>query len=596
MRPILGCHLGVRTVPYGSNIQTGDCENRDNSVPSGASAHPSRGPQVHTAQSIPSRSTFCALLLLITTTSCSSASPEVDVEAGPVALRRLTADQYSSSIRDVLGKHIIVPHRIDPDDRRDGLLAVGASFTSVTPSGFEKYEAAATAVADQALDASHRDELVQCQPASIASSDDECARAFIERVGRRLFRRSLTTAETEARLSIASEAADALGDFYEGLELSLTSLLVSPEFIFRVEIAEAIPRDPSRNRVTSVAMASRLSYFLWNTTPDEELLAAGETGDLVDENGLDQQVERMLESPKLEAGIRSMFSDLYDFKQFDDGLVRKDAALFPVYTQTLVEEAKEQTLRTIVAHVSGEQDYRDLFTTSESFMTRRLGVVYQVPVATANGWEPYSFPEDTLRAGLLSHVSLNALHSHPGRSSATLRGKFVREVLLCQDIPSPPANIDFSIVENTTGELRTARERLEKHVTNDSCAGCHSLMDPVGLALENFDAVGMLRTEENGASIDPSGELDGVQYDDAPGMGRALRDHPELGPCLVRSLYRYAVGRAPEAGEELLLEYLSERFAASGFRVTELMRELVLSDGFRTSSGSRSASESGGPT
>ncbi len=596
MRPILECHLSARTVPYGSNIQTGDCENRDNSVPSGASAHPSRGPQVHTAQSFPSRSTFCALLLLITTTSCSSASPEVDVEAGPVALRRLTADQYSSSIRDVLGKHITVPHRIDPDDRRDGLLAVGASFASVTPSGFEKYEAAATAVADQALDASHRDELVQCQPASIASSDDECARAFIERVGRRLFRRSLTTAEAEARLSIASEAANALGDFYEGLELSLTSLLVSPEFIFRVEIAEAIPRDPSRNRVTSIAMASRVSYFLWNTTPDEELLSAGENGDLVDENGLAQQVDRMLESPKLEAGIRSMFSDLYDFKQFDDGLVRKDTALFPVYTQTLVEEAKEQTLRTIVAHVSEEEDYRDLFTTSESFMTRRLGVVYQVPVATANGWEPYSFSEDTLRAGLLSHVSLNALHSHPGRSSATLRGKFVREVLLCQDIPSPPANIDFSIVENTTGELRTARERLEKHVTNDSCAGCHSLMDPVGLALENFDAVGMLRTEENGASIDPSGELDGVQYDDAPGMGRALRDHPELGPCLVRSLYRYAVGRAPEAGEELLLEYLSERFAASGFRVTELMRELVLSDGFRTSSGSRSASESGGPT
>jgi hypothetical protein len=533
---------------------------------------------------------------LITTAGCSSASPGVDVEAGPVALRRLTADQYSSSIRDVLGKHITVPRRIDPDDRRDGLLAVGASFASVTPSGFEKYEAAATAVSDQALDASHRDELVQCEPASIASSDDECARAFIERVGRRLFRRSLTAAEAEARLSIASEAANALRDFYEGLELALTSLLVSPEFIFRVEVAEAIPGDPTRNRVTSIAMASRLSYFLWNSTPDEELLSAGENGDLVDENGLAQQVDRMLESPKLEAGIRSIFSDLYDFKQFDDGLVRKDTALFPVYTQTLVEEAKEQTLRTIVAHLSGEEDYRDLFTTSESFMTRRLGVVYQVPVATANGWEPYSFPEDTLRAGLLSHVSLNALHSHPGRSSATLRGKFVREVLLCQDIPTPPANIDFSIVENTTGELRTARERLEKHVTNDSCAGCHSLMDPVGLALESFDAVGMLRTEENGASIDPSGELDGLRYDDAPGMGRALRDHPELGPCLVRSLYRYAVGRAPEEGEESLLEYLSERFAASGFRVTELMRELVLSDGFRTSSGSRAAAESGGPT
>lgn len=534
------------------------------------------------------------VLVLTTMAGCSGTSPAVEVEPGPVALRRLTADQYSNSIHDVLGRHITVPRRIDPDDRRDGLLAVGASFASVTPSAFEKYEAAATAIADQALDASHRDELVQCQPASMASSDDECARIFIERVGRQLFRRSLTAAEADTRLEIASQAASALGDFYEGLELSLTSLLVSPEFLFRVEAAEAVPGDLSRNRITSVAMASRLSYFLWNTTPDEELLAAGENGELVDENGLAQQVDRMLESPKLEAGIRSIFSDLYDFKQFDDGLVRKDAALFPVYTQTLAEEAKEQTLRTIVAHLSAEEDYRDLFTTSESFMTRRLGVVYQVPVATANGWEPYSFPQDTLRAGLLAHVSLNALHSHPGRSSATLRGKFVREVLLCQDIPTPPANIDFSIVENTNGELRTARERLEKHVTNDACAGCHSLMDPVGLALESFDAVGMLRSEENGASIDPSGVLDGTPYDDSPGMGRALRDHPALGPCLVQSLYRYAVGRAPESGEMSLLEYLSERFAASGFRVTELMRELVLSDGFRTTSGSRSATEPGG--
>jgi hypothetical protein len=226
-------------------------------------------------------------------------------------------------------------------------------------------------------------------------------------------------------------------------------------------------------------------------------------------------------------------------------------------------------------------------------MTRRLGVVYRLPVATANGWEPYTFPEEARRAGLLSHISFNALHSHPGRSSATLRGKFVREVLLCQDIPTPPANIDFSIVEDTMGELRTARERLEEHVTNQACAGCHSLTDPIGLALESFDAVGMYREEENGAPIDTSGELDGIAYDDSVGMGQALRDNPALGPCLVRSLFRYAVGRSPEAGEEALLEYLDERFASSEYRVTELMREVVLSDGFRTTSGPREAEETG---
>lgn len=520
-------------------------------------------------------------------------SQTVAVDAGPVALRRLTTEQFTRSIHDVLGSHIVVPGRIDPDDRRNGLLAVGASFASVTPSGFEKYEAAASAVAEQALDPSHRDDLVQCQPASNSSGDEDCAREFIERIGRRLFRRSLTAEEKAARIDIANQAAGALGDFYAGLELTLTSFLISPEFLFRVEAAEPNPANPPSMRLTSLSMASRLSYLLWNTTPDEDLLEAGENGDLVDEDGLAQQVERMLASPKLEAGIRSVFSDLYDFKRFDDGLVRKDGALFPVYTQTLVEEAKEQTLRTIVAHLSGDNDYRDLFTTAESFMTRRLGLVYQVPVATANGWEPYRFPADAQRGGLLSHVSFNALHSHPGRSSATLRGKFVREVLLCQDIPAPPANIDFSIVEDTMGELRTARERLESHVSNDACAGCHTLTDPIGLALESFDAVGMYREHENGALIDTSGELDGTPYEDAIGMGQALRDHPALGPCLVRSLYRYALGRSPEAGENALLAYLGERFADSGFRVTELLREVILSDGFRKTSGPRQAEESG---
>ena len=535
-------------------------------------------------------------LLLIALAGCNGSGgspPVVEVDAGSVALRRLTTEQFARSIHDVLGAHITVPSRIDPDDRRAGLLAVGASFASVTPSGLEKYEAAAIAVAEQALDPTHRDDLVQCQPASVTSSDEGCARAFVERVGRRLFRRSLTEEEASARVAIANEAANTLNDFYAGLELALTSVLASPEFLFRVEEAEPDPSNPSTMRVTSVSMAPRLSYLLWNTTPDDDLLTAAENGDLVDEAGLAEQVERLLASPKLETGIRSIFSDLYDFKQFDDGLVRKDNALFPVYTQALVEEAKEQTLRTIVAHLRADKDYRDLFTTSESFLTRRLGVAYRVPVTTANGWEPYVFSEDARREGLLSHISFNALYSHPGRSSATLRGKFVREVLLCQDIPTPPANVDFSIVEDTMGELRTARERLEQHVTNDACAGCHTLTDPIGLALESFDAIGMLRDEENGVPIDTSGELDGVTYEDAAGMGRALRDHPALGPCLVRSLYRYAVGRDTEAGEQALLTFLNDRFARSEYRVRELMREVVLSDGFRTTSGPREAAATG---
>ncbi len=537
-------------------------------------------------------------LFVVAIIGCSSddgrsGSDAPAVDAGPIALRRLTTEQYIHSIHDVLGDHITVPSRIDPDERRSGLLAVGSSFAGVTPSGFEKYEAAAAAVAEQALDTSHRSELVPCEPASASSSDDVCAEQFIEQVGRRLFRRSLSEAEVDSRVAVARNAARVLEDFYQGLELALSSLLVSPDFLFRVERAEPDPSDPNRLRLTADSIASRLSFLLWNTSPDDELLDAAEGGDLLDREVLVAQVDRLVASPRAEVGLRSLFSDVYDFRQFDDGLVRKDAELFPAYTQTIAEDAKEQSLRTIVAHLTSGADYRDLFTTRDTFLTRNLGLMYRVPVVTANGWEAHSFDESSPRAGLLSHVSVMALYSHTGRSSATLRGKFVREVLLCQDVPTPPANIDFSIVEDTTGELRTARARLEAHVTSEACSGCHNLMDPIGLAFENFDAIGAFREEENGVTIDASGELDGVSYDGPVGVGEALHDHPELGPCLVRTLFRYSVGRDATPDEWPLLDFLGERFEESEFRVADLVREIVLSDGFLATSGPREAESLG---
>ncbi len=393
------------------------------------------------------------------------------------------------------------------------------------------------------------------------------------------------------RVAIAAGSATELGDFYAGLEMALTSLLVSPNFLFRVEEIEPDPADGSRLRLTSTSVATRLSYLIWNSTPDDELLDVAESGDLLSAGTLTAQAARLLDSPKAEAGIRALFSDLLTFRRIDEGLVRKSPTQFPAFTLTLAGDAKEQTLRTIVDHlVTNELDLRELYTTRRTFLTPSLGSVYAVPFG-GGAWGPYEFAEDGPRAGLLSHVSLMSITAHPGRSSATLRGKFVREVLLCQDIPDPPANVDFSIVENTSGELRTARERLGEHVTNDACAGCHTLMDPIGLAFENFDAIGAYRTQENGANIDASGNLDGQRYDDAIGMGQALRDHESLGPCMTRNLYRYAVGRNPVPGEQVLLTFLDERFADSGYRWGSLIDALVLNDGFLTASGQREAEE-----
>jgi len=511
------------------------------------------------------------------------------VVGGAIAMRRLTAAQYQASIADVLGSDIVVAGRLEPDNRRNGLLAVGSSYVSVTGAGFEQYEAIARNVAEQALDPVHREALVPCQPR--AASDDECAAEFIRAIGSRLLRRPLADEDVAARVALAGTAAAALGDFHAGLETALTSLLLSPEFLFRVETAEADPRVSQRQRLTDATMAARLSYLLWNTTPDAELIEAVERGELVDDDGLARQVDRLLASPRVEESVRAFFSDLLGFDEIEAGLVRKDPTLFPAFSQALINDAREQTLRVVADHLlAGDGDYRELFTTRRSFLTRLLGVVYQVPVRSPDGWELFQFPAGSPRAGLLTHVSLLALRSHPGRSSPTLRGKFVREVLLCTDVPPPPGDIDFSMFAEEGGaNRRTARERLTVHQTNEVCAGCHSLMDPIGLGLEEMDGIGAYRSTENGAVIDPSGELNGVQFADAAELGEVLSRDPGLGPCFVESLYRYAVGRDIEPGEWRWLSALEAEHERSGYHWRELLRTIVLSDAFRTTSGARIA-------
>jgi len=512
-----------------------------------------------------------------------SAGASTEPAIGPLAFRRLTSDQYASSIHDVLGQAIDVPERIDEDDRRAGLNAVGATFAGITASAFEKYEAAARDIASQALGPALRDSTLPCEPASDTAADDDCAKWFIESTGGRLFRRPLTDDELSTRVALAREATETLGDFYRGLELSLASLLSSPHFLFRVELAEPDPANPEQQRVTAHTIASRLSYLLWNTTPDDTLLDMAESGALYERDVLTAEVERMLASERLQAGTRSFFTDVYDFSSFDRGLVSKDSVLFPSFTEALAVEAKEQTLRTIVAHLAADQDYRDLFTTRDTFVTPMLAELYGD--SSDPGWRPYELDPAGPRAGILSHASFMSLLAHPGRSSPTLRGKFVREVLLCQDIPTPPADIDFSIVEDVNGELRTARERLDAHVSNEGCARCHNLTDPIGLAFENFDAIGAYRLRENGVTIDASGELDGVDYDDAVGLSQALRAHPSLGSCLAQTMYRYALGRDATPAEWALLDELAQKFAAADYRVSTLVEEIVLSESFLRTTG-----------
>jgi hypothetical protein len=182
--------------------------------------------------------------------------------------------------------------------------------------------------------------------------------------------------------------------------------------------------------------------------------------------------------------------------------------------------------------------------------------------------------------GFLTQIAFLSMYAHPGRSSATKRGRALREALLCQKVPDPPPNVDFSLFEDPKTTFRTARDRLTAHRKNPVCAGCHKITDPIGLALENFDGAGQFRTEEKGAVIDSSGALDGNQFTDAVGLGKALHDHPALPTCLVSRFYAYALGGSPSTQDKEMLSYFEKRFAADGYRVPQLLKTIALSKVF----------------
>jgi hypothetical protein len=493
------------------------------------------------------------------------------------ALRRLTESQYRRIINDVFGSGLQINARFEPERREEGLLAVGNAELSVTSSGFEQYFTLAGSIAEQALDAKKRAALVPCQPANAKQVDDPCARQFVAKYGERLFRRPLTEAETLARMKTAAAGAQKAGDFYAGLKLALTSLLIAPEFLFRVETAERNPGEAEQYRLNAYTKAARLSFLLWDTGPDEELLAAARSGAIHTETGLQQQLNRLIASPRFEDGVRAFFADMLQFDGFENLI--KDPAIYPKFNQSVSDSAKEQTLKTITELlVRQKRDYRDLFTANETFINRPLAAVYRIPFASNNEWAAYTFPPSSGRSGILTQISFLALHAHAGISSPTKRGIKVLEIFLGEPTPEPPANVDFSKVRDST--QGTVRGRLLDHMNNKGCIGCHRRTDPPGLALEHFDGLGQTRTMENNSLIDVTADFEGRKFTGAQGLGSLLRDDPRVPETLVRNVFAYGAGRKVEVQDDAYLAAQTKAFARNGYRLPDLMAQIAASPEF----------------
>ena len=528
-------------------------------------------------------------LILVLNALSFNLTAQTSIDDERITFVRLTAEQYRNSIRDIFGDSIeITGNAIAAGVREAGLMAVGGRRLTLSSSEVESYEVLALDIAGQVMSPSRRNTLIPCRPENENVFDGDCAREFISTVGFHLFRRPLSEYEIGSYSAMASKATESLGGFYIGLQAALVGMMVSPDFLFRIERSVPSQETPGIRHLDAWSRASRLSFFLWNTTPSPALLQAAESGELMFEAGLDEQVQKMIASPRVEDGLRAFFSDMLAFDRFDT--LDIDTTLYPKFTKNVEDEAREQTLRTIADHLLEQDvDYRDLFDSRKTFLTPALAALYGVPISIRQEmgglvpWVPYEYPEDHIRVGLLGQATFLSLFSHPGASSPTLRGKAVREHLLCQTIPPPPGDVDFSLVRDTDNpEFRTARDRLTEHRNNPTCAGCHTLMDPIGLALEIFDASGVFRNMENGALIDTSGQWLGQEYSDVRELTLMLKKDPTLTSCLVQRAYNYGTAREPTPSEVQWLNSTHSQLRQEGVYWRELLQRISENPDFYT--------------
>lgn len=496
---------------------------------------------------------------------------------GRPVLPRLTVPQYRHSIEHLLGPALPAPP-LEPDTDPYLFYTIGAASTFVSELGVQQYEEAADVIARAVFtDQARREALVGCVPAAPA---DACVQGFLTTFGRRAYRRPLTEGELTRWVNVSDQLST--GDPWLGLQYAVAGILQSPHFVYRVELGEPDPVDPTRLRFTSYEMASRLSFLLWNSPPDDALLDAAEKGDLLTDAGLLAEADRLLAHPRAREAIQEFFAQYLNLGRLDG--VSRDPERYPLWTPTLAQSMRTEVQLLVDDLVfRNDSDIRQIFSTRRTFVNAELAALYEVdaPGASPIAYVPIELPASGPRAGILTLGAFLTMNAHETLTSPTNRGKYVRERVLCEIVPPPPGNVDTNLDEESM-DAHTLREKLEQHRKDPACAGCHSAMDPPGFLFENFDSIGAYRTLDNGYPIDATGDLDGNPLANARDLAEVLANEPRIGPCIVKQLFRHTTGRLEILSELSGLQALEDRFEKSGYRFRQLLLDLVVSEPFRT--------------
>ena len=504
--------------------------------------------------------------------------------AHDVGLRRLTHSQYNNTVRDLIADYSRPADRFPPEDFVGGFKNQTRS-QGIPPVLEDAYSKAAERMALNAFRAGDVNGLVPCKPAS--ARDAKCREQFVRAFGQKAFRRPLNEVEGRRYDELFAEQAARTGKYLEGARVIVEAMLQSPKFLFHVTGAEGASRD--------YAIANRLSYLLWETMPDRALMTAAAKGELRTPEGVERIARAMLQDARARQATDEFFNQ---WLRFDRMLgAAKDGRRYPSFSPELAAMMVQETKMLLGSLVWNDGNFMDAFTADYTFLNANLAQVYGLP-APAGEFELVKFPADVRRAGILGQASFLASTSGPVETSPTARGLFVREHLLCQVVPNPPPGVNTNLPEPSADAVRAKRERMLQHVENQSCAGCHRLMDPIGFGLEKYDALGGWRDKEmvelgdeeasrprttHEVEITSVGEIAGLPnstFADARELGRVLASSPICQECVVKQMFRYAFGRPETPADRPAVTRAAAVFRQSGFKFKEMLIALVGSPQF----------------
>ncbi|MFT3838688.1 MAG: DUF1592 domain-containing protein [Myxococcaceae bacterium] len=498
----------------------------------------------------------------------------------PTVARRMTRWEYDNTLRDLLGDQTQPAAAFDAEEEVLGFNNNSGALTT-SSAMVQKLISASEGVASRATQNLAAIAWVSCN----GTYDDTCAAAFIDAFTSRAWRRALTADEHQALTDLYDSGkmiggldADGgeLSAFDSGVQLVIEAVLQSPDFLYRLEDATTGSTQP----VTGYEMASRLSYLLWGSTPDDALLTAAGSGQLDTPAQVLTQAQRMIEDPRARQLVVQFHQQWLDFDRISK--VGKAASIYPDWSNDIGVAMFQETSQ-FVEHVvfDGEGTWDALLGAQYSYLNPQLASFY----GASGGMNNAGFAKtalDAQHAGLLTQGTMMTINAHSDQTSPVHRGKLIREQYLCQPLPPPPAGVVIQVPAPDSNT--TARQRFAEHSNNPQCSGCHTLMDGVGFGFENFDGIGRFRTTENNQTIDASGSLIGADvagdFQGAAGLAQKLLQSTAAKNCYVKQWFRYGYGRGEQPADACSLERLEKSFEADGHGVKSLLLSLSGSDAF----------------